>query len=136
MSMAIKKCLGLNRCLSQQKMYAWLYELTPNERAELYLLRNLKKLIDFGHKIENMDYYVNTLSNCSENEAKEYLEGNKKLKDLRIAMLGNKSKKEGLSNGKPFETLCTKDLDWFKFSTKEIDMYRWKNAICYFCKGK
>jgi len=55
---------------------------------------------------------------------------------LRIAILGNKSKREGLSNGKPFETLCTKDLDWFKFSTKEINIYRWKNAICYFCKGK
>ena len=40
--MAIKKCLGLNTCLSSEKMYSWLFELTPKERAEL-CPQNLKE---------------------------------------------------------------------------------------------
>ena len=38
MTVSIKNCLGLNRALSNQKLYTWIYGLTPVEKAELSLL--------------------------------------------------------------------------------------------------
>ena len=56
-----------------------------------------------------------------------------KLEDIKVNTLQKRSLEEGISNGKPFETLCTNDLDWLRFATKELDLFRWKNTACYYC---
>ena len=52
---------------------------------------------------------------------------------MKKSIIEKRSLKKGISNGKPFETLCTKDLDWLRMTIKELDIFKWKNAICYFC---
>ena len=49
--------------------------------------------------------------------------------------MSKRAKAAGILNGKPFETLCSKDLDWLRFTAKELDLYRWKGKICNLCKG-
>ncbi|HRP36753.1 MAG TPA: hypothetical protein PLS50_03005 [Candidatus Dojkabacteria bacterium] len=134
-SMAIKRCLGVNQCLSKDKLYAWLYELTPLERAELSLLRLLKKLRKTKLPMKNIDYFLNKVTSCKREEMHEYFEDQTTLSKIKESILQNKTKTIGLKNGKPFESLNTSDLNWLRFTTKEIDIYRWKGKTCMYCNG-
>jgi len=60
--MSIKKCLGLHQSLSRELLFSWLYELAPNERAEIFILRLLKKLADMGHRTKNEKFFFSRVS--------------------------------------------------------------------------
>ena len=127
--MSIKKCLGLNQCLPKEVLFTWLYELTPNERAELFLLRTLKKLMISKHKIRNRDYFLSKITSCKKEEILDYMEDKIKLNQLKENILKRKTSSAGISHGRPFEAIYSKDLDWIRLSTKELDLFRWKNVL-------
>jgi len=132
-AMSVKRCLGLNQCLEKEKLYTWLYELTPKEKAEFSLLRTVKKLISADYRIENLEFFINKITSCSKEDISGYIDGKTKLNALKSKLLENRAHKEGISNGKPFETLCSSDLDWLRFSSKELDIFRWKGKLCSLC---
>ena len=133
---SIKKCLGLNQCLPKEVLFTWLYELTPNERAELFLLRTLKKLMISKHKIRNREYLLSKITCCNKEEILDYMEDKIKLNQLKENIMKRKTNSAGISHGRPFETIYSKDLDWIRFSTKELDIFRWKNVLCNHCKSR
>ena len=130
---AIKSCLGLNKALSNDKLYTWLYELTPSERAQFSLLRTLRSLTIIKHKITNLEYFTNKITSCCKSDLNNYLQGKTKLKDLKLKVIKEKAKNEGILCGKPFETLYSNDLDWLRYSTKELDIFRWNGKTCFHC---
>jgi len=134
LSMAIKKCLNLHPGLSREKLYAWLYELSPEEKAELFLLRTLKKLNENKLELKNSDFFIKKLVNCTAEEAIKYLEGETSIKDIKRKLREKRAKTEGISNGKPFETIQMKDLNWLKMVTKELDKSPWYNKKCAHCE--
>ena len=134
-SMSIKKCLGLHQSLPKEILFTWLYELMPNERAEIFVLRLVRKLQNKDHKTKNQDFFLSKISNCSKEEINKYLCGELKLHDIKESLLNKRAKAAGIRNGKPFETLCSNDLDWLHFTTKELDIYRWKGKTCNLCRG-
>ena len=67
-AMSVKRCLGLNQCLEKEKLYTWLYELTPKEKAQFSLFRTVKKLISADYRIENLKFFINKISSCSKED--------------------------------------------------------------------
>jgi len=132
-SMSVKRCLGLHQSLPQKSLYTWLYDLSPIERAEIFLLRTLKKLLDMKHSLKNKDFFLSKIENLSKDLALNYLSGKTKLSEIKSRLVDTKAKEVGILNGKPFETLCTNDLDWLRFSTKELDIFRFKGKTCSHC---
>ena len=132
-SMSIKKCLGLHQSLSKEKLYAWLYELTPTERAEIFLLKTLKKLKKMNHRIRNESYFLNSIKSCEKDVIEKYMSDKININEIKESIMEKRAKEAGISNGKPFETICSNDLDWIRFTTKELDIYRWKGTTCSRC---
>jgi len=97
-SMAIKKCLGLRKGLPKERMYAWLYELTPEEKAELFLLRTIKKLSNSNLKPKNSDFLLSKLSKCTNEEVTNYLEGTTALNTIKNRLLDQRATSEGIKN--------------------------------------
>ena len=58
-----------------------------------------------------------------------------KIYQLKKNIISRKAKAVGILHGRPFETLCSKDLDWIRFSTKELDLFKWKGVLCNHCKN-
>jgi len=132
--MSIKRCLGLHKALSREVLFAWLYELSPNERAEIFLLRILKKTQDLNFKIRNKNFFLNRISNCERDDVFRYLNEELSIKGIKEKLLLRRARTVGISYGKPFETLNTNDIDWIRFVSKELDIYRWKGKICSLCQ--
>ena len=57
-----------------------------------------------------------------------------RIEEIKEKIVDRRAKKAGIQNGKPFETLYSNDLDWFRFTTRELDIYRWKGKTCGLCK--
>ena len=53
-----------------------------------------------------------------------------KLNQLKDNIMKRNNNSAGISHGRPLEAIFSKDLDWFPFSTKELDLFRWKNVLC------
>jgi len=132
-SMAMKKCMGINQKLKKEKLFGWLYELTPIELAELTLLRILKKLVQIEMRIENHEFYLQKLSSIPKELANEYINGDTTKQKLKDYLLTNRSQAIGLKNGKPLEFLQVSDIEWMKFGSGELDLYRWKDKTCALC---
>ncbi len=135
-SMALKNCLGISKGLSKEKLFGWLYEITPQERAELSLLKTLKKLNAAGQGLVNAESFIDKLSSCTKEEVSAFLDDRLTIKKIKERLLKTRADILGISNGKPFETIDTKDLDWLRFVTKDLDLYRWKDKFCNFCNSK
>ena len=84
--------------------------------------------------LKNKDYFLSKIANLSKETAFNYLSGKIKLTEIKTKLLDEKAKEAGILNGRPFETLCTNDLGWLRFSMKELDIYRFKGKTCSHCK--
>jgi len=91
--MSIKKCLGLNQSLSKESLYTWLYELTPIERAELFLMRTLEKLLKTDHKIKNEAYLLSRINCCKKEELEKYLEDKMRIEEIKEKIVDRRAKK-------------------------------------------
>ena len=74
------------------------------------------------------------MSSLEQEEIQSYLKGELKAKEIKKRIIDKRAKLAGIMNGKPFEELCTNDLDWIRLSTKELDIFRWKGKVCFLCK--
>ena len=93
----------------------------------------MRKLLDIDLKIINLEYFIGTVRCCSIEDIFDCLQGEIKLSTLKAKVIKERAKKEGITHGKPFETMCSNDLDWLRLTTKELDIYRWRNKICLYC---
>lgn len=133
-SASIKKCLGLHPSLSKEKLYTWLYEITPLESAEFFLLRTMKKLLKTNHYVKNKVYFENCVTSFEKEDIVKFLNDEIKISSIKEKIIDKRAKQAGILNGKPFETISSKDLDWIRFTTRELDLFRWKGVTCKMCK--
>ena len=101
---------------------------------EIFILRLLKKLADMGHRTKNEKFFLSRVSSLPQESIEKYLNGKISIKEIKERTLDSKAKAAGILHGKPFETLCSNDVDWLRFTTKELDIYRWKGKVCNYCK--
>jgi len=135
-STSIKNLLGLNPSLAREKLYGWLHELTPQEKADLSLLRTIKKLIKAELPLQNHEFLLGNIKNIPGDMIVSYLQDETSIGLIKDELLMKRSQAMGLTAGKPFETLNAPDLNWLKLATKELDIYRWKDKLCAHCELK
>ena len=94
-SKAFKTCLGLNNKLPKEVMYGWLQELTPLERADLAILRIMRKLMEANLKCKNHELFIKELSTIREDQKRDYIDKKVSMKDLKRKMIVYKNKQLG-----------------------------------------
>jgi len=107
----------------------------PIELAEVTLLRIIRKLGEIDLRPTNLDFFMQKISDVPLSTTTSYIEGKISRKQIKEALLLERSKEIGLRNGKPLETLNVSDIEWLKFASGELDIFRWKNQKCSFCLG-
>jgi len=95
----------------------------------------MKKLLKSNHHIKNKTYFLNSITSRDKEDVLKFLNDEIKINAIKEKLIDKRAKKAGIQNGKPFESISSKDLDWIRFTTKELDIFRWKGATCKLCKN-
>jgi len=133
-SMCFKKCLGLNKKLSRKKLYGWIQEFTPSQRADFTILRTMVKLDHIGLKLHNATLIYKRLTTIPEDIKIEYLEGKITIKTLKDIVEKARDNETGINHGKAFLFLDQHTSEWFRWITDDFEHFRWKNKECSLCK--
>src|SRR5690349_311736 len=112
--MAFKNSLSLNKKLSKEITFGWLQELTPLERAEITILRLLRKTQEADLKLNNHDKFLETIKTVTRESRENYVKGKVSLKSLKENIVARRNKDLGIMKGQPFETIQTNDMEWFR----------------------
>ena len=129
-SMSLKDCLRLNRKLSQNILFGWIQELTPKQRADLCILRIIKKLNRINLPVRNELYFLEKTESITSDTRNKYLNGETSIKQIKLLLEKQRDTNTGIKHGKPFCYLDEFSSEWLRLVTGDLDIYRWKDAMC------
>ncbi len=131
-----KRCLGLNRRLKRDTMYNWIQELGPRTRAELSLLRTMKKLEEIGIELENKESFMELIQTIDEKQKRNYFQEVISIKKLKEEISQARNRIVGISSGTAFHQLDKNTTTWLKWVTGDLELYQWRDENCRLCNAQ
>ena len=87
-----------------------------------------------NHRIRNEFYFQ--YKSCEKDFIEKCTSDKININEIKESIAEKRAREAGISNGKPFETICSKVLDWIRFTTIELEIsvgkvFKKKNLMSY-----
>jgi len=133
-SMSFKKCIGLNKKLPKKKLYGWIQELTPIQRADLAILRITTKLRRLGPKIQNEDDFHRKLQSIPPELKLLLFKGKFSIKRMKNETEKSRDIETGIKYGRAFGVLDEFTTEWCHWISGDLKSLDGRDKKCNRCQ--